>query len=1764
MMKSKVLRLLTLTSFVCCSSLHSVPKNDPEMTEATEPERSVIPPETGPGYTINFNNVSIIEYIKFISKIANLNFIYDEKDLQFNVTIVSEEATSLVNVMSALIQVLKVNGFGVVEQGNNLLITRSGTVSQIATVVSQESPLAEGHIPPIMTRVFKIKNTNPSIVGQLISPLLSKDAVLEVSAQTRHVIITDITQNIEEIQKLLLTLDAAKSPLNIDSYTTRNNSPETLIDLANQIIIPISEGNPIIYVPQDQTNTIFIVSTPYLIEKSIMIFEDLDNPPSLTQRFSGPITGSNILIYHIENKPADVLQQAVQGVQAGLAKLGPPSQSLVQTLSTMRYIRESHSLAFIGTPATLSEVQNLLTKLDVPYTPTELEYLKSSFYLYTIKNGDEKQISRSLDKFVQTIKKSDHPPTHLIETIESMQWIKENNSLLFYGDDHSISRLKEILPTFDTPIHQGKTSGQLPLSNDFYVYTPKNLSGEALLKQIKDIDKSLKTGNLADPAFLHALSTAEWVPSTQSLVFTGDPQSLDRVHALLNTIDQQKGPAEQGSTFYIYKVTYVQPGFLEQGLQKTAKSLPKGSTVAVAIDNSKYIPDTNSFVFQGTPTTINHIKDIIGAIDTQQNAEVEASHKVQYFVYRLQQAPGSFVMQELDQTAKSLKGSNLDEKQLIEAIHNITWNKQTNSLILTGTDPVLTKLKGMIAKYDIPTAQEPSQFYVYRPSTMSAADYLTHIKEVANEMQASGLVDETLINSLQNARLVPDKTAVMFTGTPTAIEKMREVAPTFDTSTRAKATQLFVYKPISMDPQQFQKNMIQTGADLKKSGLHDAPLINSFNSARVSSDGNTVIFTGTPDAIAKLQTMVPTIDEENEAEQANKIYLYTPINRSPEDIRKAAIQAASEMQSTINPNTSLITALRSGKIVGHEKSILFTGTPEAVARLKELVPAFDNEKPATTSFFVYKPKSISAVDLQKRSIQVAGKLQEAGLNDPQLLEALESAKLSPAGDSVTYVGTPSAIDRLENMIPTYDSGIQAEKATQYYVYQPKNLSAEEFQQRMTDAGSTLKESGLADPNLIRTLKTSQITSGGKAVLFTGTPESIASIKELAEKYDLHQQAPEKATEFFIYTPKSMSADELRRHVRLFAENMEAADLADPALLKTLNNTKLVSNGKSVLFTGTEASINGVKTLLPTIDQEKEEDVKTVGKTTFTVYKIKYVSGPALMGYLRDLANDFQRAQSSDTGLIQTLQNMRFVKETNSIIFTGTPKDLKEATALAAKFDISELAGEQPVRAPSGYLIYKPKNLSGQQLILILRDFEQNLLTSGVNDSLLFDTINNLKWMQQVSSIVITGSDQDTQKVYALLERFDTPAPGIPGEDSGIENISDMSFLIYKLQYHSGGEIQSALQKIGDDLSKIKSDKVNQGLVDAIKAVQWIEVTNSLISTGESDSLAKLKELIKSIDIPLRQVFVEILVIETDIANTLNFGLRWGSQGVYRNKFAYGTGSFPQPPGQNAPDPLANFNAGLQSITATTTPTGQMIPFVNGFDLGVIGDIILHKGQTYFSLGSVVDALKADNDSTIALNQKIITQDNKNASIFVGQNLPYTGSVVQNVGTNTTVTNSNLEYRDVGVSLSITPQIGDNDTVTLNINQEITENISNNSSSSPITLNGIATSKTTTQTSVTVPDKAFLIISGQIDNTLSQTRTSIPCLGGLPLIGAAFSQSDSLTNKNSIIIFVRPHIIKSYDVYKEITANQEELHRAQTDNVEAFDAGLELVKTPDDY
>jgi len=121
----------------------------------------------------------------------------------------------------------------------------------------------------------------------------------------------------------------------------------------------------------------------------------------------------------------------------------------------------------------------------------------------------------------------------------------------------------------------------------------------------------------------------------------------------------------------------------------------------------------------------------------------------------------------------------------------------------------------------------------------------------------------------------------------------------------------------------------------------------------------------------------------------------------------------------------------------------------------------------------------------------------------------------------------------------------------------------------------------------------------------------------------------------------------------------------------------------------------------------------------------------------------------------------------------------------------------------------------------------------------------------------------------------------------------------------------------------------------------------------------------------------------------------------------------------------------------------------------------------------------DGDCSIVLNQKLITQDNKNSTIFVGDNIPFPGSVVQTVGQSQQTT-SNIEYRDIGVSLSITPMLGDGDVITLDLDQEITEAINLPSlSATTTTINGIRSTKTNMATHVHVPDKQFLVLSGMI-------------------------------------------------------------------------------------
>lgn len=376
------------------------------------------------------------------------------------------------------------------------------------------------------------------------------------------------------------------------------------------------------------------------------------------------------------------------------------------------------------------------------------------------------------------------------------------------------------------------------------------------------------------------------------------------------------------------------------------------------------------------------------------------------------------------------------------------------------------------------------------------------------------------------------------------------------------------------------------------------------------------------------------------------------------------------------------------------------------------------------------------------------------------------------------------------------------------------------------------------------------------------------------------------------------------------------------------------------------------------------------------------------------------------------------------------------------------------------------------------------------------------------------------------------------------------FFVYKLQYHVGTEILSAIKSIASSLNVTSNGQSD--LVQSINSMQWVQSTNSLLYSGTEEGIGELTELIQSLDVPKKQVFIEVLVIETDVKKGLEFGLEWGAGGRYKDKFGYGMGNFPDTSKQ------APFAKTLQGINATNVPTGaDQIPMGHGFDLGVIGDVILHKGKSFFSLGTLVSALQADGDSTIVLNQKVIAQDNKLSRIFVGDNIAFTGSTVETVGASQQ-TSANIEYRDVGVSLNITPLLGDGEMITLEISEEITDIIPNMHQAAG-NANGINTTKTDMATQVHVPDQSFLVLSGMVRNTKRHQKSGLPCLGGLPYIGAAFSKTTEADEKRNVIIFVRPQIVHSAGEYQSITTFQENQFRNQTVHPEEFQRGIDMVK-----
>lgn len=387
------------------------------------------------------------------------------------------------------------------------------------------------------------------------------------------------------------------------------------------------------------------------------------------------------------------------------------------------------------------------------------------------------------------------------------------------------------------------------------------------------------------------------------------------------------------------------------------------------------------------------------------------------------------------------------------------------------------------------------------------------------------------------------------------------------------------------------------------------------------------------------------------------------------------------------------------------------------------------------------------------------------------------------------------------------------------------------------------------------------------------------------------------------------------------------------------------------------------------------------------------------------------------------------------------------------------------------------------------------------------------YLIQRAKVVLTSLDSSQ-----ITEAIDLPPTAM----------ANNVFYVYKLQYRNGQDIADAVHDMGVNLQY--NGVGNTELISAIYSIQWIDVNNSIVITGTQEAIDKVVALIEDLDTAPDQVYIEVLIIDTTIQNALNFGVEWIALANEQSKLAFATGLL------SSGDQLLS---GARNALASPPPnaargaaagTGDVPLSAPGFGLGIVGNVIRHNGEAILTLAALVNALETDQDSVIVLNPRIMTEDTREANFFVGQNIPYqtTNTIVRDTGSVT----QNLQYEDIGIQLRVKPQVGPDRMVTMDIDQAISDV---QSSSAVVNVGGTTgnqvllaptTNKILATTRVHVPDGCFLVMSGHIRDDAEYTRTGIPCLGTLPLIGPAFSNTVESRKKRNMLMFIQPHVVRN--------------------------------------
>ena len=312
---------------------------------------------------------------------------------------------------------------------------------------------------------------------------------------------------------------------------------------------------------------------------------------------------------------------------------------------------------------------------------------------------------------------------------------------------------------------------------------------------------------------------------------------------------------------------------------------------------------------------------------------------------------------------------------------------------------------------------------------------------------------------------------------------------------------------------------------------------------------------------------------------------------------------------------------------------------------------------------------------------------------------------------------------------------------------------------------------------------------------------------------------------------------------------------------------------------------------------------------------------------------------------------------------------------------------------------------------------------------------------------------------------------------------------------------------------------SQAVAQAPGMIQADPATNSILINASDSIYNNLRAALDKLDVRRAQVYVEALIAEITADKAAEFGIQWqslaGAGAADNTARAFGGTNFGGP-GQN-----------ILGIAANPATAGR------GLNIGVVKGLVKIPGVgEILNLGLLVRALETDNKANILSTPTLLTLDNEEARIVIGQNVPFiTGQYALSGAATTPTPFQTVERRDVGLTLRVRPQISEGGSVRLQIYQEVS---SVQDTTNPA---GVITNKRAVESMVLVDDGQIVVIGGLIQDSVRDGVEKIPLLGDLPLLGALFTYKTRSQTKTNLMVFLRPTVLRDAERAQTLTGDR---------------------------